>query len=132
MKKLYEEEHAQNLANAIRKKTYSEETMTVSEMSEQIDSIDLNRNLVKYIQGELDVIWFDGTALGSGYRIHTNAPKYIILTNSTICTLSSSSAVESTNLEAIYVPDDLVESYKTATNWSVFASYFKPILEYQS
>jgi hypothetical protein len=132
MKKLYEEEHAQKLANAIRKKTYSEETMTVSEMSEQIDSIDLDRNLVKYIQGELDVIRFDGTAVGGGWRLSTNAPKYIILTNSTICTLSSSNVVDSTNLVAICVPDELVESYKSATNWSVFASYFKAMSEYQS
>ena len=29
----------------------------------------------------------------------------------------------------IYVPDDLVESYKTATNWSTYASQIKPISE---
>lgn len=27
----------------------------------------------------------------------------------------------------IYVPDDLVDSYKTATNWSTFASQFRPL-----
>lgn len=31
---------------------------------------------------------------------------------------------------AIYVPDDKVESLKTATNWSVFADIIKPLSEY--
>ena len=30
----------------------------------------------------------------------------------------------------IYVPDDLVAVYKTATNWSSYASYIHPISEY--
>ena len=30
----------------------------------------------------------------------------------------------------IYVPDDKVESLKTATNWSVFADIIKPLSEY--
>ena len=34
------------------------------------------------------------------------------------------------NIEYIYVPDDLVENYKTATNWSVYASQIKPLSEY--
>ena len=29
----------------------------------------------------------------------------------------------------IYVPDSLVDSYKTATNWSTYASQIKPISE---
>ena len=29
----------------------------------------------------------------------------------------------------IYVPDALVDSYKTATNWSVFADQIKPLSE---
>lgn len=30
----------------------------------------------------------------------------------------------------VYVPDDLVESYKSATNWSTYADQIKPISEY--
>ena len=30
----------------------------------------------------------------------------------------------------IYVPDELVESYKTATNWSTYANQIKPLSEY--
>ena len=32
----------------------------------------------------------------------------------------------------IYVPDNLVDSYKTATNWSTYANQFKPISELPS
>ena len=30
----------------------------------------------------------------------------------------------------VYVPDDLVETYKTATNWSTYADQIKPLSEY--
>ena len=30
----------------------------------------------------------------------------------------------------IYVPDDLVEDYKAATNWSTYAAQIKPLSEY--
>ena len=33
-------------------------------------------------------------------------------------------------LEGIYVPDDSVEAYKTATNWSAYADRIKPLSEY--
>jgi hypothetical protein len=29
----------------------------------------------------------------------------------------------------VYVPDNLVEKYKTATNWSTYASQIKPMSE---
>ena len=32
----------------------------------------------------------------------------------------------------IYVPDNLVDSYKTATNWSTYANQFKPLSELPS
>ena len=72
--------------------------------------------------------------------------KLIIRTTSQTCTLSSTSAFSSCyhilgttnatyNPEGlkdgyIYVPDELVESYKTATNWSEYASQIKPLSEY--
>ena len=53
---------------------------------------------------------------------------------SKICTLSNSSAFKNTPIANkvgyIYVPDELVEQYKTATNWSVYASQIKPLSEY--
>jgi hypothetical protein len=33
------------------------------------------------------------------------------------------------NFDGIYVPDASVAAYKAASNWSVFASYIKPMSE---
>lgn len=63
----------------------------------------------------------------------------IILRSSTLCTCENSSfgnggAAQNTPLYAgvgyIYVPADLVDSYKSATNWSAYASQIVPISEY--
>ena len=57
----------------------------------------------------------------------------IILSNNQVVTLGninvfySSSIANSTGY--IYVPDNLVDSYKTATNWSSYANQIKPISE---
>lgn len=57
----------------------------------------------------------------------------LILRNSSICTLEDTNAFNSTKIAAgtgyIYVPDNLVDSYKTATNWVTFANQIKPISE---
>ena len=51
---------------------------------------------------------------------------YVGTDTSTICTLSSTNAFDScTNLTNIYVPASLVDRYKSATNWSSFASKIK-------
>ena len=52
----------------------------------------------------------------------------LIIRTSSVCTFSSTTALTNTPIETsstegfIYVPDDLVGSYKTATNWSTYAS----------
>ena len=47
--------------------------------------------------------------------LHTTPPSY----NNTLSSCSS--------LESIYVPDESVNAYKTATGWSAFASKIKPL-----
>jgi hypothetical protein len=58
----------------------------------------------------------------------------IILRSSTMCTLSATSIFTNTPIESgtgfIYVPSALVDTYKSATNWSVFASQFRAIEDY--
>lgn len=64
----------------------------------------------------------------------------LILRGDTVCTLKDANALgysswdKSTPLAkltgSIYVPDKLVDSYKTATNWSIFASIIKPLSSY--
>lgn len=57
----------------------------------------------------------------------------LILRDSNVCVLENINAFNNTKIAAgtgyIYVPDNLVDSYKTATNWVTFASQIKPISE---
>lgn len=50
-----------------------------------------------------------------------------------ICTLKGTTAFNNTPIKNgtgfIYVPDNIVEKYKTATNWATFANQIKPISE---
>lgn len=63
------------------------------------------------------------------------ALKTLILrkTNS-ICTLSNANAVSGSGIGKgtgyVYVPSALIETYKTATNWSTFANQFRAIEDY--
>lgn len=57
----------------------------------------------------------------------------LILRNPSVSTLEDTNAFNNTKIAAgtgyVYVPDNLVESYKTATNWVTFANQIKPISE---
>lgn len=57
----------------------------------------------------------------------------LILRSSTMCTLSNVDAFTNTPIAKgtgfVYVPDELVDSYKAATNWSTYAAQIKPISE---
>lgn len=50
-----------------------------------------------------------------------------------VCTLKNVNAFTNTPIEKgtgfVYVPDNLVEQYKVATNWSTYANQIKPISE---
>ena len=50
---------------------------------------------------------------------------YVGTNTSTVCTLGSYAFTDCTNLNSIYVPASLVDSYKSATNWSTYASKIK-------
>lgn len=51
--------------------------------------------------------------------------KTIILRRNSITSLTSSNNI--LNVVEIYVPQDLIESYKVATNWTTYADKFKPL-----
>lgn len=58
----------------------------------------------------------------------------LILRSTTMCTLTNTSAFLSTPIKSgdgyIYVPSVLVDTYKTATNWSSYASKIRAIEDY--
>ncbi len=62
--------------------------------------------------------------------------KRVVLRNAAVVSNPYTDTFQGTPIEAgtgfIYVPDSLVEAYKTATNWSVFANQIKPISELEA
>lgn len=64
----------------------------------------------------------------------SNLVKVVIRQNTSVCTLSSTNVFGSTPIANgegfIYVPDELLEDYKVATNWSTYAEQIKPLSEY--
>ena len=70
----------------------------------------------------------NATSIGNNaFSSCSNLTTIYVGTNiSTVCTLSSTTALgKCTNLTNIYVPASLVNSYKSATNWSSYASKIK-------
>ena len=58
----------------------------------------------------------------------------VIIRSPAVCTMSTSNAFKSTPIASgtgyIYVPAALVDSYKAATNWSVYADQIRAIEAY--
>ena len=56
-----------------------------------------------------------------------SALKNLLITSSEICSLSSSSAFSEVPYLRIFVPDDLVDTYKIGTNWAIYADRIYPL-----
>ena len=58
----------------------------------------------------------------------------VIIRSPAVCAMSDSNAFKSTPIKSgtgyIYVPAALVDSYKAATNWSVYADQIRAIEDY--
>ena len=68
----------------------------------------------------------NATSIGYGAFSSSSLTTIYVGTNtSTVCTLSSTAFNNCPNLTNIYVPASLVDSYKSATNWSNYASKIK-------
>lgn len=73
-------------------------------------------------------------SIGSGSFMGCKALSSLIIRSETICTLITTFAFNSSSIASgtgyIYVPKDLVESYKSATNWSTYATQFRALEDY--
>lgn len=69
----------------------------------------------------------------SAFGYCSKLAKFILPNVTGVATLSNSNAFNGTPIKSgtgyIYVPDDLVENYKTASNWSTYASQIKGLSE---
>ena len=75
-----------------------------------------------------------GTINQAGFAYCSNLKTLILRKTGTICKLATATNAFQGSAIAngtgyVYVPDDLVETYKSATNWSNYASQIKPLSE---
>ena len=71
----------------------------------------------------------NATRVGEGafYKCSELTTIYVGTNTSTVCTLANTNAFNNCiKLTNIYVPSSLVDSYKSSTNWSNYASKIKP------
>lgn len=84
-------------------------------------------SLVKIKLPVLQNINYNGFAYSGSFEI-------LILPNTQMCTLSNGNAFRNTKIAYgtgyIYVPQILIEDYKTATNWVTYAEQFRAIEDY--
>lgn len=78
-----------------------------------------------------------GGATGLGkqvFRYCRSLATLILRKTDAICTLSNVNSFEETLIQTgngfIYVPRALVDTYKSATNWSIYAAYFRALEDY--
>jgi hypothetical protein len=78
-----------------------------------------------------------GEARSLGARVFRSNPLFntlILRKTDAICTLSHVNTFEGTAIQAgngfIYVPRTLIDTYKSATNWSIYAAYFRALEDY--
>lgn len=87
---------------------------------------------LKYVAiGDDDTTWTVTNTANAFYNCSSLEALIIrgtnVMTNSSTGTFTGSAIAKGTGY--IYVPDALVDSYKTATNWSVYADQIKPLSE---
>lgn len=74
------------------------------------------------------------TSITGNYVFQWTALKTLILRSSTLCALSAVSSFSDSGVSKgtgyVYVPRSLIESYKTATNWSTYATQFRALEDY--
>lgn len=77
------------------------------------------------------------TELATGtFQYCSGLENFVIRRTDSLVTLGSKYGINGTKFTTansgcyIYVPDELVDSYKAATNWTTYAAYIKPLSEY--
>lgn len=74
------------------------------------------------------------TSIGATSFLYCECLTTLVIRSETLCTLSDVDALNGTSIKHatgyIYVPSALVGTYKTATNWSTYASKFRALEDY--
>ncbi len=84
----------------------------------------------------IGIIYLEAIATINSYDFGSciNLRGLVLMTTEGVCQLVNSNGIQGTPIASgtgyIYVPSALVDSYKTATNWSVYASQFRALEDY--
>lgn len=70
------------------------------------------------------------SSIGNAFLYQSNSKKTLVLRAVTPPTASSKYFLVGSGVNAIYVPDESVQQYKSADVWSTFADIIKPLSEY--
>lgn len=116
----------------------------ISECDKITGTINLPSSITTLNSTCMDLTYIDTVKVNSIIGINAMAFNYcrklanfVIYANDgtdNLCRMFNSNVFNGTPIKNktgyIYVPDDLAENYKKATNWSVYASQIKPLSEY--
>ena len=102
--------------------------MMISNTTHHISTdADVIRDYAFYYQTNLErLILTSATTIGN-YAFANSGLKTLTIATSSICTLTNVNAFNGTLISNIYVPNNLVNSYKTANNWNTYASIISAI-----
>lgn len=82
----------------------------------------------------IDLLWENGDDINTTANMFygcTSLQNLIIRWTGGVAALTSPNSIATMKSDCnIYVPDDLVDSYKSATNWVTRAAYIRPLSEY--
>lgn len=71
------------------------------------------------------------TVYGSNFFNNCNSLKYIIFKNLIPPTITTTTFMQASNItHKIYVPDSVVDVYKTTTNWTLYVNVIFPVSDY--
>ena len=85
------------------------------------------RSYAFFHEGNLQkVVLNNATSIGE-YAFAYSSISTLVINTSTLCSLASTNAFTGTLIESIKVPSSLVNSYKTAANWSSYATRISAI-----
>lgn len=90
------------------------------------------QNCTSLKRAEFGNLGTDTGIYGNAFKTCTSLEK-VIIRGTDVCRLAGTNAFAESSIDSgtgyVYVPDNLVEDYKTASNWATYASQIKPISE---
>jgi len=99
----------------------------------QLDSWNMSAGTSQYFQNTTGRIVLPSLTQIYNYSFRNSQFSEIVLPQNRVVVINHYGAFNGSSMASgtclVYVPDDLVESYKTATNWSTYADQIKPISE---